>query len=90
MFVANKIGHIVNISLCVFGRAGWQVACLLPQICSLDNTLTVMPDITTAADFLNTLNHAHPAVSLQKKREPINSVLPLLDFIKLTRAARLS
>ena len=29
----------------------------------VDDTLTVMPDITTATDFLNTFNHTHPAVS---------------------------
>ena len=28
-----------------------------------DDTLTIMPNTTTATDFLNTLNHAHPSVS---------------------------
>ena len=37
---------------------------LPPYYCRyVDDTLTVMPDIPTAADFLNSLNHAHPAVS---------------------------
>ena len=27
----------------------------------VDDTLTLMPNITTATDFLNTLNHAHPS-----------------------------
>ena len=29
----------------------------------VDDTLTIMPNITTATDFLNTLNHSHPSVS---------------------------
>ena len=29
----------------------------------VDDTLTIMPNITTATDSLNTLNHAHPSVS---------------------------
>ena len=30
----------------------------------VDDTFTVMPDLSTARDFLNTLNHAHPWFSL--------------------------
>ena len=32
----------------------------------VDDTLTVMPDITTATDFLNTFNDAHPVVSFRR------------------------
>ena len=29
----------------------------------VDDTLTIMPNITTVTDFLNNLNHGHPSVS---------------------------
>ena len=33
------------------------------------DTLTVMPDITAATDFLDTLNHAHPALKFTMEIE---------------------
>ena len=41
----------------------------------VDDTLTIMPNITTATDFLNTLNHAHPSVSFTMEIEN-DGVLP--------------
>ena len=54
----------------------------------VDDTLTVMPDITTATDFLNTLNHAHPAVSFTMEIEK-DVMLPFLDTQLLNRALQI-
>ena len=35
----------------------------------VDDSLTVMPDLSTARDFLNTLNHAHPAIKFTMEVE---------------------
>jgi len=51
----------------------------------VDDTLTVMPDIPTAADFLNTLNHAHSAVSFTMEIEK-DGMLPFLGIQLLNRA----
>ncbi|KAL9988150.1 hypothetical protein ACROYT_G002558 [Oculina patagonica] len=54
----------------------------------VDDTLTVMPNITTATDFLNTLNHAHPSVSFTMKIEK-DGMLPFLGTQLLNRAPRI-
>ena len=43
----------------------------------VDDTLTVMPDLSTARDFLNTLNHAHPAIKFTMEVEN-DGMLPFL------------
>ena len=43
----------------------------------VDDTITIMPNITTATDFLNTLNHAHPSVSFTIEIER-DCMLPFL------------
>ena len=35
----------------------------------VDDTLHVMPNLSTARDFLNTLNHAHPAIKFTMEVE---------------------
>ena len=47
--------------------------------------LTIMPDITTATDFLNTLNHPHPSVSFTMEIEK-DGMLPFLGTQLLNRA----
>ena len=55
---------------------------------SVDDTLTLMPDTTTATDFLNTLNHAHPSVSFTMEIEK-DGMLPFLGTHLLNRAHRI-
>ena len=54
----------------------------------VDNTLTVMPDLSTARDFLNTLNHAHPAIKFTMEVEN-DGMLPFLGIQLLNRAPRI-
>ena len=54
----------------------------------VNDTLTVMPDILTAADFLNTFNHAHSAVSFTMEIEK-DGILPFLGIQLLNRASQL-
>ena len=54
----------------------------------VDDTLRVMPDIPTAADFLDTLNHAHSAVSFTMEIEK-DGILPFLGIQILNRAPQL-
>jgi len=54
----------------------------------VDDTLTVTPNITTATDFLNTLNHAHPSVSFTMEIEK-DGMLPFLGTQLLNRAAQI-
>ena len=41
----------------------------LPDYYRRYDTLTIMPNITTVTDFLNTLNHAYPSVSFTMEIE---------------------
>ena len=43
----------------------------------VDDTLIIIPNITTVMDFLNTLNHAHPSVSFTMEIEK-DGMLPFL------------
>ena len=43
----------------------------------VDDTLTIMLNITAATDFLNTMNHAHPSVSFTMEIEK-DGMLPFL------------
>ena len=54
----------------------------------VDDTLTVMPDLSTARDFLNTLNHAHPAIKFTMEVEN-DGMLPFLGIQLLNRAPRI-
>ena len=54
----------------------------------VDDTLMVMPDIPTAANFLNTLNHTNPAVSFTMEIEK-DVMLPFLGIQLLNRAPQL-
>ena len=54
----------------------------------VDDTLTIMPNITTATDFLNTLNHAHPSVSFTMEIEK-DGMLPFLGTQLLNRAPQI-
>ena len=54
----------------------------------VDDTLTIMPNITTATDFLNTLNHAHPSVSFTMEIEK-DGLLPFLGTQLLNRAPQI-
>ena len=54
----------------------------------VDDTLTIMPNITTATDFLNTLNHAHPSVSFTMEIEK-GGMLPFLGTQLLNRAPQI-
>jgi len=47
-----------------------------------------MPNITTATDFLNTLNHAHPYVSFTMKSEE-DGMLAFLGTQLLNRAPQI-
>jgi len=47
-----------------------------------------MPNITTATDFLNTLNHAHPSVSFTMEIEK-DGILPFLSIQLLNRAPQI-
>ena len=52
------------------------------------DTLTIMPNITTATDFLNTLNHAHPSVSFTMEIEK-DGMLHFLGTQLLNRAPQI-
>ena len=54
----------------------------------VDDTLTIMPNITIATDFLNTLNHAHPSVSFTMEIEK-DGMLPFLGTQLLNRAPQI-
>ena len=54
----------------------------------VDDTFTVMPDLSTAKDFLNTLNHAHPAIKFTMEVEK-DGMLPFLGTQLLNRAPRI-
>ena len=54
----------------------------------VDDTLRVMPDIPTAADFLDTLNHAHSAVIFTMEIEK-DGILPFLGIQILNRGSQL-
>ena len=54
----------------------------------VDDTLTIMPNITTATDFLNTLNHAHPSVSFTMEIEK-DGMLPFPGIQLLNRAPQI-
>ena len=54
----------------------------------VDDTLTIMPNITTATDFLNTLNHAHPSVNFTMGIEK-DGMLPFLGTQLLNRAPQI-
>ena len=54
----------------------------------VDDTLTIMPNITTAMDFLNTLNHAHPSVSFTMEIEKVG-MLQFLGTQLLNRAPQI-
>ena len=47
-----------------------------------------MPDLSTARDFLNTLNHAHPAIKFTMEVEN-DGMLPFLGIQLLNRAPRI-
>ena len=52
----------------------------------VDDTLPVMPDLSTARDFLNTLNHAQPAIKFTMEVEN-DGMLPFLG-IQLLNSGR--
>ena len=54
----------------------------------VDDTFTVMPGLSTAKDFLNTLNHAHPAIKFTMEVEK-DGMLPFLGTQLLNRAPRI-
>ena len=54
----------------------------------VDDTLTIMPNITTDTDFLSTLNHAHPSVSFTIEIEK-EGMLPFLGTQLLNRAPQI-
>ena len=54
----------------------------------VDDTLSIMPNITTATDFLNTLNHAHPSVSFTMEIEK-DGMLPFLGTQLLNQAPQI-
>ena len=45
----------------------------------VDDTLTVMPDLSTARNFLHTLNHTHPAIKFAMEVER-DQMLPFLGI----------
>ena len=51
----------------------------------VDDTLTVIPDLSTARDFLNTLNYAHAAIKFTMVVEN-DGMLPFLGIQLLNRA----
>lgn len=53
----------------------------------VDDALIVMPDVTTATEFLHTLNHAHSSVKFTMQIEN-NGMLPFLGIQLLNRAPR--
>ena len=54
----------------------------------VDDTLTEMLDLSTARDFLNTLNHAHPAIKFTMEVEN-DEMLPFLGIELLNQAHRI-
>ena len=54
----------------------------------VDDTLTIMPNTTTAMDFLNTLNHAHPSVSFTMEIKK-DGMLPFLGTQLLNRGPQI-
>ena len=54
----------------------------------IDDTLTVVPDLSTARDFLNTLNHADPAIKFTMEVEN-HGMLSFLGIQILNRAPRI-
>ena len=54
----------------------------------VDDTLTIMPNIPTATDFLNTLNHAHSSVSFTMEIEN-DGMLHFLDTQLLNRSPQI-
>ena len=54
----------------------------------VDDTLPVMPDLSTARDFLNILNHAHPAIKFTMEVEN-DGMLPFLGIQLLNRVPRI-
>ena len=54
----------------------------------VDDTLTVMPDLSTARNFLNTLNPAHTAIKFTMEVEN-GGMLPFLGIQSLNRAPRI-
>ena len=54
----------------------------------VDDTFTVMPDLSTAKDFLNTLNHAHPTIKFTMEVEK-DGMLPFLGTQLLNRVPRI-
>ena len=54
----------------------------------VDDTLTIVPNITAATDFLNTLNHAHPSVSFTMEIKK-DGMLPFLGTQLLNRAPQI-
>ena len=54
----------------------------------VDDTLTIMPNIETASNFLNTLNRAHPSVKFTMETE-YNGMLPFLGFQLLNRSPQI-
>ena len=54
----------------------------------VDDTFTVMPDLSTAKDFLNFLNHAHPAIKFTMEVEK-DGMLPFLGTQLLNPAPRI-
>ena len=68
----------------------WDVEGKLPSYYRrhVDGTLTVMPDLSTARDFLNTLSHAHPAIKFTMEVEN-DGMLPFLGIQLLNRMPRI-
>jgi len=54
----------------------------------VDDTLTVMPNLTTATDLLQVLNNCHPSLKFTMEVER-NSMLPFLGVQLLNRAPRI-
>ena len=54
----------------------------------VDDTLTVMPDLSTARDVLNTLDYVHPAITFTMEVEN-DGMLPFLGIQLLNRAPRI-
>ena len=54
----------------------------------VDDTLTVMPDLSTDRDFLDTLKHAHSAIKFTTEVEN-DEMLPFLGIQLLNRAPRI-
>ena len=55
---------------------------------SVDDTLSVMPDLTAASEFLTTLNEGHPSINFTMELEE-NSKLPFLGMNVIRNGCRL-